>query len=216
MLELERLDHLELAKQVVRLLEQENARLHERLRALAEENDKLRGTEGRLQLELTQIQEHLALVQQRLFGASSEKQPRREKEEKPAAGEKNSRSGHGHRPQLELQVRAECHTLTADELTCSKCGHEMNAWRNQFEEAEEITVVQRRYELVKHKRQKYRCTCNANVLTAPAPPRLIPGGRYSLEFAIEVAVDKYADHLPLERQVRRMRREALDVTTTVL
>ncbi len=73
MLELERLDNLELAKQVVRLLEQENARLHERLRALAEENDKLRGTEGRLQLELTQIQEHLALVQQRLFGASSEK-----------------------------------------------------------------------------------------------------------------------------------------------
>lgn len=216
MLELERIDNLELAKQVLRLLEKENARLLERLRMLAEENDKLRGAEGRLQLELTQVQEHLALVQQRLFGASSEKQPRRGKEEKSPGDEPNSRSGHGHRPQLELRPRVECHTLAADEVTCNRCGQEMDVWPNQFEEAEEVTVVVRRYELVKRKRQKYRCACNANVVTAPAPPRLIPGGRYSLEFAIEVAVDKYADHLPLERQIRRMHREGLEVTTTVL
>lgn len=216
MLELERIDNLELAKQVVQLLEKENTRLHERLRALAEENDKLRGTEGRLQLELTQVQEHLALVQQRLFGASSEKQSRPGKEEKPRADEKKSRGGHGPRPQLELRPRVECHTLAADELDCEKCGRQMDVWPNQFEEAEEVTVVVRRYELVKRKRQKYRCACNGNVVTAPAPPRLIPGGRYSLEFAIEVAVDKYADHLPLERQIRRMLREGLEVTTTVL
>jgi transposase len=215
-LELERIDNLELAKQVLRLLEKENERLHERLRVLAEENDKLRGTEGRLQLELTQVQEHLARVQQRLFGASSEKQPRPGKEEKPPADEKTSRRGHGHRPQLELAPRVECHTLAAEELSCDKCGHQMHVWPHQFEEAEEITVVRRRYELVTHKRQKYRCTCNANVVTAPAPPRLIPGGRYSLEFAVEVAGDKYADHLPLERQIRRMLREGLEVTTTVL
>ena len=39
-----------------------------------------------------------------------------------------------------------------------------------------------------HRRQKYRCGCGACVETAPGPPKLRPGGRYSLDFAIEVAV----------------------------
>jgi transposase len=42
------------------------------------------------------------------------------------------------------------------------------------------------------------------------------GARYSPEFAIEVAVSKYADHLPLERQVRIMRREGLVVDSQTL
>ena len=54
-----------------------------------------------------------------------------------------------------------------------------------------------------------RCQCNGAVVTAPMPPRLIPGGRYALEFAVDVAVAKYLDHMPLERQVRIMRREGL-------
>jgi len=32
------------------------------------------------------------------------------------------------------------------------------------------------------------------------------GRRYSADFAVEVAISKYLDHLPLERQVRIMRR----------
>ena len=59
--------------------------------------------------------------------------------------------------------------------------------------------------LVRHQRQKYRCRCNGCVATAPGPLRLatrpdVRGTRDSPEFAIEVAVSKYADHLPLERQ----------------
>jgi len=42
------------------------------------------------------------------------------------------------------------------------------------------------------------------------------GARYSPEFAIEVAVSKYADHLLLERQVRIMRREGLVVDSQTL
>jgi transposase len=49
------------------------------------------------------------------------------------------------------------------------------------------------------------------VVTAPGPEKLIPGGRYTVEFAVEVAVGKYTDHLPLERQVRMMAREGLEV-----
>ena len=48
------------------------------------------------------------------------------------------------------------------------------------------------------------------------PAKLIPGGRYSTDFAVSVAVDKYADHLPLERQVARMARQGLEVTSATL
>jgi transposase len=46
--------------------------------------------------------------------------------------------------------------------------------------------------------------------------KLVEGGRYSLEFAIEVAVQKYLDHLPQERQVRIMQRQGLQIDSQTL
>ena len=48
------------------------------------------------------------------------------------------------------------------------------------------------------------------------PARLVPGGRYSNDFAVEVADDKYNNHLPLERQARKMKSEGLDVDNQTL
>jgi transposase len=62
-----------------------------------------------------------------------------------------------------------------------------------------------------------RCPeCGGCVETAPGPPKLIPGGRYSIDFALEVALGKYAYHLPLARQVKQMRREGLEITSQTL
>ncbi|MFL5358823.1 transposase [Archangium sp.] len=52
--------------------------------------------------------------------------------------------------------------------------------------------------------------------TALGPPKLQPGGRYSVDFAVEVAVAKYLDHMPLEWQVRIMQREGLVVDSQTL
>jgi len=59
------------------------------------------------------------------------------------------------------------------------------------------------------------------VETAPGPLRLAArpdarGRRYSREFAVEVAVNKYLDHLPLERQARVMSREGLTIESQTL
>ena len=70
--------------------------------------------------------------------------------------------------------------------------------------------------LVRHKRKKYRCSCGGCVETAPRPEELIPGGRYTINFAVGVAIAKYADHLPLERQVRIMKRQCLSVDSQTL
>jgi transposase len=68
----------------------------------------------------------------------------------------------------------------------------------------------------KHKRQKYRCRCGGCIETALGPPKLTKGGRYSVEFAAHLAISKYLDHLPLERQVRIMARQGLRVDSQTL
>lgn len=64
------------------------------------------------------------------------------------------------------------------------------------------------------------CGCGACVDTAlPAeglPERNIDGGRYSAPFAAKVAIDKYLNHLPLERQVRMMAQHGLVATSQAL
>ncbi|ATB26885.1 IS66 family transposase [Melittangium boletus] len=207
---------LETAKQMAALLEAENARLHQRLEALVQENARLKGedAQARLQLELTQLQEQLARMQQRLFGASSEKRPSAQ-QVAPAARERPQR-GHGPRAQPELPVQEVLLPLDEADKVCGLCGGALAEWRGQTEDSEEVSVVERHFVLKRYRRQKYRCPEGCAPVTAPTAPRLIPGGRYAVDFAVHVALQKYAFHLPLARQERMYRREGLVVDTQTL
>lgn len=77
------------------------------------------------------------------------------------------------------------------------------------EDSTEVTVIERQYVLVRHKRKKYRYepskgTENEIIVTAKGPEKLLPGCSYSIDFALSVVRDKYEYHLPLERQTRQM------------
>ena len=220
MLCLEQIQDPELLRQAARLLDRENQRLHEKIKSLLAELARLRGEDSAaLQHELTFLQELLAQRNQALFGPSSEKRPAPAAE--PAAPPA-PRPGHGPRVQPRLPVVDQVHELDeADRQCCPQCGQPLDTMPSQFEESEEVTVIERQFVLVRHRRQKYRCRCNGHVETAAAPPRLTVredarGHRYAVEFAVEVATQKYLDHLPLERQVRIMRREGLEIDSQTL
>ena len=208
--------NIERLRQMAVLLERENARLHQRLLALTRELAAARGAMAtQLELELQHLQEPLAARTRQLFGASSEKRPRPE----PPSGAhpaKPPRHGHGPRPQTQLPLVEVEHTLDEPDQICPQCGGELQAWTGQFETAEEVDVVERTFRIVRHKRQKYRCGCGSCVETALGPPKLIPGGRYAVACAVAVAIGKYADHLPLARQVRQMARLGLATDTQTL
>lgn len=213
--QLEQMNDVSQLRQVAQLLDAENRRLHERLAKLTEELAALKGKSApqQLSLELMRLQEQLATMQQRMFGASSERSPSAE----PSTPEpKKPQRGHGPKEQPALARVEELHELPPSEQICCVCNGCLEAMGQQTEDSEEITVVKRQFVLKVVKRQKYRCRCNASVQTAPAPPKLILGGRYSVEFAVEVAIQKYAYHLPLERQVRMMRHEGLLVDSQTL
>lgn len=201
-------------KQIATLLSHENERLHRRLQVLLRELAELRGGSAQesLALEIAQLQEQLANLQRRMFADSSEKRP----QAPSAPKEKKPRRGHGPRSQAQLPIVEAFHDLAPEDRTCPVCDGELEDMSEQTEDSEEITVVMRQFQLVRHRRRKYRCRCNGAVVTAPGPPKLIPGGRYSVEFAVEVAAAKYLDHLPLDRQQRIMKREGLVVDTQTL
>ena len=207
---------IETVRQVALLLDRENGRLVEQNKKLRLENAVLQGRDpSHLQIELDIAKDLLALREKALFGRSSEKRPGPDGTG-DAPAQAPPRKGHGPRPQPALPVVEQVHDLPEAERGCTVCGGTLKPMGGQAEESEEITVVERRFVVVKHRRNKYRCACNANVVTAPGPPKLIPGGRYSLEFAVEVAASKYLDHMPLERQARAMGREGLGVTPQAL
>src|SRR6266508_3037574 len=201
-------------RQAAKLLVRENERLTDKVVALTSENLALKGASpADLQLRLAQLEAQLAVKNKLLFGKSSEKRP---VEKVEAAPEKKSQVGHGPREQPALPVVEKLFALDDADLGCPKCGKTLAAFPGQFEESEEITVVERRFVVVKQKRQKYRCECNGCIETAPGPMKLFPGARYSVDFAVEVVIGKYLDHQPLERQVRTMAREGLVVDSETL
>ena len=214
MVKIETEQNIEILRQVARLLWRENEALHERLQKLTAEKLKLQGADAQaLQLEIDQLQELLARREREIFGVSSEKRPRPASE---TASEPAALNGHGPREQKQLPIVEAIHELPEAERSCPQCGHQMAEMGEQSEDYEEVTLVQRSFQVVRHRRRKYRCQCNASVVTAPGPARLIPGGRYSAELAVEVAISKYLDHAPLERQARIMAREGLTVTSQTL
>ena len=124
--------------------------------------------------------------------------------------------GHGPKQQPELPVQEVIHTLSAVDTQCELCAEPMKAWEGQFEASTEIDFVESKLTIKKHLRQKYRCTCGGCVKTAPGPKKLFPKARYSIDFAINVVLQKYCYHMPLSRQVRELGRYGLEVSTATL
>lgn len=212
-IDLEREKDPEVLRQAVVLLEAENRRLLARVMELTKA---LLAAQGKdriaLQVELEGLQAQLEKKNRMLFGQSSE---RRAGEPATEPKKRAPKTGHGPRKQ-ELRLVEEPHEIPEAERVCILCKGSLEEMSGQAEESEEIDVIAREFVIKKHVRKKYRCRCGECIETAPLPPRLVPGGRYSLAFAIAVAVSKYADHLPLERQVRIMRREGLIVDSQTL
>lgn len=202
----------------VRLMEKENRQLLDMLSKAHRELALLRGLEPQLamddllksldSIEAARLEQERQQIEQ--DRAALKREAKEEKERKKAP-----RRGHGPRSQEALPQVEQIHELEAD-TACDVCGGELVPMGEQFEESEEIHTIERKYVRRLVRRRKYRCNCQACVVTAPAPPRIVPGGRYSNDFIVQVAADKWIDHVPLERQTRIMDRHDVVVDSHTL
>jgi transposase len=203
----------DLLRQAALLLRRENELLHKKLARLSAEVDRLTGRDAEaLQLQLAELQRQLGSDPQKPVRPKSE----RRHGDDGSDSSRPPQTGHGPTEQKQLDVIETVYELDEPDRVCPSCGGELRAWEGQFEESDLIDVVERRFIVRRVKRQKYVCQCKDCVDTALGPAKVVSGGRYSLDFAVAVALGKYLDHLPLERQVRQMRRLGLKAQSQTL
>lgn len=215
--DLEREQDLEELRRIAQALRLQNQLLLEALATKSREVERLRGKPGDLQLTLKMIEALQAKAK-----VAEDAVKRAEAEQKKRAAERARRRAEqprkpaGPTPQPMLPVVEREFTLDEADRLCPSCGGGLRPMTGQFEESELIDVIEIRYELVKVKQQKYVCRCGGCFETALGPERAVAGSRYSLAFAIKVVLDKWLDHIPLERQCRIFERHGLIVTSQTL
>jgi transposase len=193
-----------------------NARcLLRRLSELRGQLARLKGGDqhAQLELEIRKLESRLADAQKEAYGGSKSE---RRKRKSAAPGERAVPTGHGPTSQPSLPRDVVLHTSDEADQVCPCCGDALHVMTGQFESSELIIAVERRYRIQDHDRQKYSCRCGDIDTALGVETRMVPGGRYDLSVAAQVATDKYLDSLPLERQVGRLARKGLVVTSQML
>ena len=213
MVDLDRTRDADLLRQVAKIQDAELRRLQLEVLKLKRENEQLKGASpDEIDAKIAAFEKALAEGYAQTRSGGSERRPRGNKPDKA----KKPQKGHGPTPQPKLPVEPVEHDLDDPDKVCPTCGLDLAPFEGQYAESDEVDVVGVRYVIKRHRRKKYRCRCGCTVETAEPPTKLVPGGRYSLGFAVHVATNKFTDHQPLERQVRMMKRSGLKVTSQTL
>mgnify|MGYP001291992148 CR=1 FL=1 len=179
--------------------------------------------EAKKQLPL-EFEIQLSKLKKLIFGRKSDKRldatdrPRDKNDEQLLLHNKNLFPELEEKKTKDLDTETVIHSASDEDLLTESSLRELtNPSSAQWEEIEglydqstEITVVERSYKKVIHKRKKYRLRMEHNtsdkevIVTAPGADKLLPGSQYSIDFAVSVVADKYISHTPLERQTREM------------
>lgn len=186
----------------------------------------------------TDLRDHLHRLQKKFYGFGRE--TLKDKDQRPVGHKNQQLKMHGLRTHTEddeieqdvageVAIKAIGYEMTDEELEIEAKIREVEsgrkAWapmKNFAQESYEITITERIYTKVIHRQQKYRLKDEYNktgkevIITAKGPVKLKPGCQYSVDFALAVVSDKYAYHLPLERQRRKMEEAGLRVDVKTL
>jgi transposase len=160
-------------------------------------------TDAQLKLVMA---EQLGDLRNALYGTSSERYKKPEKQKKPASPPMPRVKKPSERyPNIPIREQI----ITIDPVpNCLSC-HGVMSDSGMTEDAEQLTVIPKKYEITLQKRVKYRCQCQSCIITAPAPARITPGSTYSDEMITDVVLSKYCDLIPIERYAAMADRSGL-------
>ncbi len=178
----------------------------------------------KLQKEIDSLRAENRQLKDKLFAAKSEKKPSKDRSNRlddPKAVDTPPRP-RGHQPNTpgprrrdysHLPIVEEFAELPSDETACPKCG-KLAADTGETEDSEVIEVDVHAHRR-KIRRKRYRPTCDCadtpKTLTAPAPPKLIPKGRYGVSVWVHVLLAKFASHRALGNALEALSHYGLDL-----
>lgn len=154
------------------------------------------------------LKEQTLLIKNKIFGRSSEKSDKKGTKNKERKSPRNRVQLPSERyPNVDILEK----DVTLNELpNCPCCSKKMQD-SGLTEDSEYLTVIPRKFFVVRQKRHKYRCSsCQDALVSAPLIPRIKPGSSYSDEMIVDVALSKYCDLIPVERYAQMAKRDGVD------
>lgn len=162
------------------------------------------------------IKEHNEVIQI-LLERLSRKRPGGKSSERDSFSSENNRGkgGRGGRDQLPSQrypnVPVIEKEISLEHPPECPCCQEKMVDSGMKESSECLTVIPKKYLIYRFFKRKYKCTsCKGSLITAKAPPRILPGSSYEDAFILDVALSKYCDLIPIERYVTMAGRNGLE------
>jgi transposase len=179
---------------------------------------------GQLEERVGQLEAENRQLRQQAFGRKTEQAGRssrdflKELDEasgRPARrrGQQADRPGPPRRCYEHLPARVEVIEVPEGQRCCPQCGLAY-AERAETEDSEQIEIeVQAYRRVLKRKRYQPRCRCTGpwQIVTAPAPPKLIPKSRCGVSVWVEILLDKFISQRPTERLLEQWRLLGLDL-----
>lgn len=190
------------------------AKLEQRVRIqLQQQLEKVQSEKLLLEQQSLLVDDKYIFLKKKFFGRSSEKElPLEAQDLQIQEGCKNNPKARVLLPsQRYPHLSIEVEEIELKNLpTCECCGSEaMDS--GMYEVSESLTLDPREFYVRRTRRKKYRCgKCHSSIITTPMLPRITPGGSYSDELIIDVAMSKYCDLVPIERYVSIAEREGVE------
>jgi transposase len=140
--------------------------------------------------------------------------PDKEPRNKPPKGTPNGTPhGRSDKPTT-LPEDVETLYLGDEHRSCAQCHKPMASL--PFGETWQVEYIPSQFRVQTTLTERLACNGCKRIVAVPAPGKVIPGGQPGPGLLAKVLVDKAEDHLPLERQQRRLAREGFTVPITTL
>lgn len=131
--------------------------------------------------------------------------------DQPSKAPKKRRGGGGRSRLPSHLARVEVTSSDAGPTSCACCGGDLvEIGEDRSERLERLPAQHQVLVVIRKKRACPKCP-GEGVITQPAPPFGLARSKYADGFVAQVLVDKFADNIPLRRQVKRLQRERIDV-----
>ena len=145
-----------------------------------------------------------------LFGPSPEEAAPEEAaaEDEPPAKKKRRRGKSG---RLEIPEDLPRHDIVIDvpesDRSCDLCSADMVPFKDAV--TERVKIIPAQAIVLRTVRKQYRCPDGHRLAAGPMPPEILPRSKYDSSVAVHLAIAKFADHLPLHRQVEILKRSGI-------
>ena len=136
-------------------------------------------------------------------------------EKKKTRGATRGHKGYGRKIPDNLPIREQVIDIAEDKKKCDCCGEALIEQPELDQISFEISL-EKIYYIKKIVRKAYTKACDCpetrDIVVAPPPPKIIPKGKFSIEFWTECLLNKYMMHLPVQRQLLDMKLHNLPVS----